>query len=138
MKHCGALKKGKKGMDRKLEVVLVDDEEQITELLETYLLFSAQGISVHSFNDSIMAKEFIAGNPVDVLITDYKMPLLSGLELMESAPLQVRKIVISGYVSDIAEERLQKLNATFLEKPVPLRALAKIIAEQQEKVCHAF
>jgi two-component system response regulator YesN len=102
-------------MGRKLEVVLVDDEEQITELLETYLLFSAQGISVHAFNDSIMAKEFIAGNPVDVLITDYKMPCFNGLQLMESAPLQARKIIISGYVSDIAEERLRKLNATFLE-----------------------
>jgi DNA-binding NtrC family response regulator len=131
MKHCGALKKGKKGMDRKLEVVLVDDEEQITELLETYLLFSAQGLRIHAFNDSIMAKEFIAGNPVDVLITDYKMPRFDGLQLMESAPLQVKKIVISGYVSDIAEEKLQKLNATFFEKPVPLRALAKIISEQQ-------
>jgi DNA-binding NtrC family response regulator len=68
---------------------------------------------------------------VDVLITDYKMPRFDGLQLMESAPLQVKKIVISGYVSDIAEEKLQKLNATFFEKPVPLRALAKIISEQQ-------
>jgi YesN/AraC family two-component response regulator len=84
-----------------------------------------------------MAKEFIAGNPVDVLITDYKMPRIDGLQLMESARPEVRKVIISGYVSVIAEEKLKRLNATFLEKPVPLRALAKIISEQQEKVCHA-
>jgi len=121
-------------MGRKLEVVLVDDEEQITELLETYLLFSSQGISVHSFNDSIIAKDFIADNPMDVLITDYRMPRFDGLQLMESAPPEARKVIISGYDSVIAEEKLQKLNATFLEKPIPLRALSKIISEQKGKI----
>jgi hypothetical protein len=38
---------------------------------------------------------------------------------------------MSGYVSVIAEEKLQKLNATFFEKPVPLQALGRIISEQQ-------
>ena len=85
----------------------------------------------------MVAKEFIANNPVDVLITDYKMPRYDGLQLMESTPPPVRKVMISGYVSEIAEEKLQKLNATFFEKPVPLRALAKIISEQQEKIKHS-
>lgn len=121
-------------MDRKLEVVVVDDEEQITELLRTFILCIAQEIRIHTFTDSVDAKDYIARNPVDVLITDYKMPRLDGLQLMESAPTRVKKVMISGFVSEIAEEKLQKLNATFFEKPVPLRALAKIISEQQEKL----
>ena len=112
-------------MNRKLEVVVVDDEEQITELLKTFILLISQEIRIHLFNDSVDAKDYIAHNPVDVLITDYKMPRLDGLQLMESAPVRARKIMISGFVSEIAEEKLQKLNATFFEKPVPLRALAK-------------
>jgi DNA-binding NtrC family response regulator len=82
----------------------------------------------------MVAKEFIANNPVDVLITDYKMPGFDGLQLMESAPPEVRKVIISGYLSLIAEEKLKKLNATFFEKPVPLRALGKIISEQQVRI----
>lgn len=121
-------------MARKLEVVVVDDEEQITELLKTFILCIAQEIRIHTFNDSVAAKEYIAKNPVDVLITDYKMPRYDGLQLMEATPPPVRKVMISGYVSEIAEEKLQKLNATFFEKPVPLRALAKIISEQQDKI----
>ncbi len=121
-------------MNRKLEVVVVDDEEQITELLKTFILCIAQEVRIHTFNDSVVAKDFIARNPVDVLITDYKMPRFNGLQLMESAPPRVKKVMISGYVSEIAEEKLQKLDATFFEKPVPLRALAKIISEQQEKL----
>ena len=57
-----------------------------------------------------------------------------GLQLMESAPQQSGKTLISGYVSDIAKEKLQKLNATFFEKPVPLRALESIILEQRGKI----
>jgi YesN/AraC family two-component response regulator len=123
-------------MDRKLEVVVVDDEEQITELLRTFILCITQEIRIHTFTDSVDAKDYIARNPVDVLITDYKMPRLDGLQLMESVPDRVKKVMISGFVSEIAEEKLQKLNATFFEKPVPLRALAKIISEQQEKLRH--
>jgi DNA-binding NtrC family response regulator len=92
---------------------------------------------VHTFNDSVDAREYIAKNPIDVLITDYKMPRYDGLQLMESTPPPVKKVMISGYVSEIAVEKLQKLNATFFEKPVPLRALAKIISDQQEKIKHA-
>jgi two-component system response regulator YesN len=124
-------------MNRRLEVVVVDDEEQITELLKTFIQCIAQEIRVHTFNDSVVAREYIAKNPVDLLITDYKMPRYDGLQLMESTPPPVRKVMISGYVSEIAEEKLQKLNATFFEKPVPLRALAKIISEQQEKIKHS-
>ena len=121
-------------MTRKLEIVVVDDEEQITDLLKTFIQCITQEITVHTFNDSVVAKDFIMNNPVDVLITDYKMPRFDGLQLMEAAAPQARKVMISGYVSEIAEEKLQKLNATFFEKPVPLRALAKIISEQQEKI----
>jgi YesN/AraC family two-component response regulator len=121
-------------MNRKLEIVIVDDEEQITELLKTFILCITQEIRVYTFNDSLDAKDYITKNPVDVLITDYKMPRLDGLQLMEAASPLSRKIMISGYVSEVAEEKLHKLNATFFEKPVPLRALAKIISEQQEKI----
>ena len=118
-------------MNRDLEVVVVDDEKPITEILSTFIPLVSRGVQIHTFNDSAVAKEFISHNLVDVLITDYKMPRVDGLQLVESAPAQVRKVIISGYVSDISEEKLQKLNATYFEKPVILPALAKVISEQQ-------
>lgn len=121
-------------MNRDLEVVVVDDEEPITEILSTFIPLITQGVRVHTFNDSVVAKEFIAHHLVDVLITDYKMPRFDGLQLMESTPAQVRKVIISGYVLDISEEKLQKLNATFFEKPVFLPALAQVISEQQKQI----
>jgi len=118
-------------IDKKLQIVVVDDEEPITEVIKTYIECIDPNINVRTFNDPLEAKRFIMKNALDVLITDYKMPRCDGLQLIEAAAPSVKKILVSGYISEIAEERLHKLNATYFEKPVPLRALAKIIAEQQ-------
>lgn len=119
---------------KKLEVVIVDDEIQITDLLKTFFQCSAKNSNIHTFNDSEKALGYIKNNKIDVLITDYKMPKYNGVQLIEAVPSNVKKILISGYVSEIAEERLTKLNADFFEKPVPMRALEKIIHEQEKIV----
>jgi two-component system, response regulator YesN len=120
-------------MSKKLEIVVVDDEEPITEVIKTYIECIDPSISVRTFNDALEAKKYISCNSPDVLITDYKMPKCDGIQIMEAASPKVKKILVTGYMSEIAEEKLIKLNGTYFEKPVPLRALAKIIAEQQTR-----
>jgi DNA-binding NtrC family response regulator len=120
-------------MRKKLEIVVVDDEEPITEVIKTYIECIDPSISVRTFNDALEAKKYISSHSPDVLITDYKMPKCDGLQIMEAASPEVKKILVTGYMSEIAEERLNKLNGTYFEKPVPLRALAKILAEEQAK-----
>jgi two-component system, response regulator YesN len=120
-------------MGKRLEIVVVDDEEPITEVIKTYIECIDPTITVRTFNDALEAKAYIAGNSPDVLITDYKMPKCDGLQIMEAASPSVKKILVTGYMSEIAEERLNKLNGTYFEKPVPLRALAKIITEQKSR-----
>jgi DNA-binding NtrC family response regulator len=117
-------------MGKPLEIVVVDDEEQITELLKTFIEFSTKDAHVHAFNDSAEARNFIMHNPADVVISDYKMPHYNGLEVLAAAPAGAKKILISGYVSEVAEEKLNKINATFFEKPVPMKTLGKLIAAE--------
>ena len=119
-------------MGKRLEVVIVDDEVQITELLKTFIQCSAKNSNIHTFNDSLEARSYITHNKIDVLITDYKMPKYDGLQLMEGLDPGIKKILISGYVSEIAEERLHKMDAVFFEKPVPMKALGKIIHDQEK------
>lgn len=121
-------------MGRPLEIVVVDDEKQITELLRSFIGLASKNARVHTFNDATAAREFLLSNNVDMLITDYKMPVYDGLQLLSLVPPEVKKILISGYVSEIAEEKLQEMNALFFEKPVPIRTLGKIISEQEECV----
>jgi hypothetical protein len=42
--------------------------------------------------------------------------------------------MISGYLSEIAEEKLQELRAFFFEKPVPMKKLGQIIAQREAAV----
>jgi len=118
-------------MAKPLEIVVVDDEEQITELIKTFILITSKDAQVYCFNDSLEAREYVQNNEINILITDYKMPGFDGIQLLESAPAHVKKILISGYVSEIAEGKLQKMNALFFEKPVPIRTLRKIILEEE-------
>ncbi len=119
-------------MQHALEVVVVDDELEITDFLREYIQMIIRETRIHTFNDAYAAREFVTHNPVDLLITDYRMPGLDGLQLMDSAPSTARKVLISGYVFDIVEEKSRNVNAAFFEKPVPLRALAKIISQCRE------
>jgi two-component system response regulator YesN len=124
-------------MSKKLSIVVVDDEEPITEVIKTYIECIDPTIEVRTFNDALEAKNYISNNSPDVLITDYKMPKCDGIQIMEAASPKVKKILVTGYMSEIAEERLNKLNGTYFEKPVPLRALAKIITDQKAKASEA-
>jgi len=121
-------------MGRKIEVVVVDDEASITDLLESYIRFLTKNAAIHTFNDSVQAQNYIKNNHIDVLITDYKMPNVNGIQLMEQTRPGTTRIMISGYVSEIAEEKLQELKAFFFEKPVPMKKLGQIISQRESLV----
>lgn len=118
-------------MARPLEVVVVDDEEQITDLLTMAIQFTSRTAHVHAFNDPMAAREYLLTHPVDVVITDYRMPTYDGIELLKLVRAEATKVLISGYVSEIAEEQLSEMKAVFFEKPVPIKTLGRIIAEAQ-------
>jgi len=120
-------------MARPLEVVVVDDEEQITDLLTMAIQFTSRTAQVHAFNDPLAAREYLLTHPVDVIITDYKMPSYDGIELLKLVSGDTTKVLISGYVSEIAEEKLNEMRAVFFEKPVPIKTLGRIIAEAELK-----
>lgn len=121
-------------MAKPLEIVVVDDEEQITDLLTMAIQFTSKTAQVHAFNDSSVAREYLLTHSIDVIITDYKMPCYDGIELLEVVKGDAKKVLISGYVSEVAEEKLSEMNAVFYEKPVPIKTLGKLISEEETRV----
>ena len=82
-----------------LEVVVVDDESQITELLRTFLFCISSNINVHTFNDPEEARAYILQHSIDVLITDFKMPKYDGIQLMKLMPMDSTKPGCPGFVA---------------------------------------
>lgn len=114
-------------------VVVVDDEIQITDLLKTFLECISRDLDVHTFNDPEEARAHLLQKTPDVLITDFKMPKFDGIQLIRLMPPDSTKVLISGYVSEITEGQLKELNASFFEKPLPMKELGRIIQSASEK-----
>lgn len=65
--------------DAKGNILVVDDEPQITRVLKTTL--SSQGYGVRSAGDGEQALNEMKSWPPDLIITDLRMPTMDGLEL---------------------------------------------------------
>ena len=63
-------------------ILLVDDEKDILDLFTEYL--SSNGFNIISFQNPLEALNYFYQNPnnCSLVITDYKMPQMSGLDLI--------------------------------------------------------
>src|SRR5689334_10821308 len=69
-----------KSRSKQPRVLVVDDAPQTLEVIERNL--SSRGYEVFSATDVARAIEFLEGTPVDLVITDLKMPRASGMTLV--------------------------------------------------------
>lgn len=115
-------------------IVLIDDNEEFRQALNEYI--RRLGLTVKSFSTAEHALVAIEQEraSLELLITDVKLPGMSGLSLIKTArqfdPL-LSVIVISSYAH---EKRISPVSArqaytAFLKKPVPLHHLRDTISE---------
>ena len=115
-----------------MKILLIDDQLNVIQSLKDAL--KPAGHDCVSYQDPKLALECFKQDSFDVIITDYKMPQVNGIELMEDVKDDTKKIMISGYISEIAEEKLQSMDAVFFEKPVPIKELGQIISTEERKI----
>ncbi len=108
-------------------VLIVDDEEDIVAPTTSYLKKKLQGVEVLSAYDGEEALNIIKSKPVDVVVTDIRMPKLDGLELLLRAKQinhDIRFIVMTAYGSPAVREKATRLGAIhYIEKPFELQEL---------------
>lgn len=91
-----------KGLAQRMrKVLIVDDEALVRVTMRSLVSWEAYGMQVAAdCNSGYQALEYLEGHAVDLLITDVKMPGISGLELLKRlrdrgmAPVT---IILSGY-----------------------------------------
>ncbi len=125
-----------------LKVLIADDELKVGKLVEALVDWDNLELSlVDVVQDGQIAYEVIMQQHPDIVITDIRMPSLSGLELIEritKADPTVRFIVISGYrYFEYAQTALKYGVEDYLLKPIDEKELNKILArvcqEEQER-----
>jgi signal transduction histidine kinase len=119
-------------------ILIVDDEEEIRDLLHQALRRSA-GLHVELAEDGEEALEKIQKDNFDLVLADWKMPKMDGLQLVdEIAKIQPETITVlmSGYGTlELALEAMRRGAHDFLTKPLNLPdifvRLHRIIEEKQ-------
>ena len=105
-------------MDAK--ILIVDDEPAIRKLLARYL--QEEGYDCQFAETVANAKEILASNTFDLLLSDLKMPGESGLDLVRHAKKhypQMGRIMITGYGSpEIASEIMMVGVYGYIIKPI--------------------
>lgn len=113
-------------------ILLVDDELQLVKLGEQ--LLQAQGYRVTGATSAreALTKLKAGGDAYDLLITDLKMPELTGLELAEAVRqlvVDLPIILISGFVSDDVAPKAEAIGIErVLRKPLESKELFEAVA----------
>jgi DNA-binding NtrC family response regulator len=117
-------------------ILLIDDEKDILDLFTEYL--SSNGFNTISFQNPMEALNYFYQNQSNcsLVITDYKMPQMSGLDLIKKIrekdiDCKIKTIVISAFIKDsLPYDKSYTITVDkILEKPVYLDRLKKVIQE---------
>lgn len=116
-------------MNTRNRVMFVDDEEGVRLSWNRFL--SERGFDVTTAPDGDSAIHALEEAPVDVVVSDLRMPGSDGLDLLswvKSNRPETRFILLTGYGSDSVERMARELGAfEYLNKPISPEALSAIV-----------
>lgn len=109
--------------------LVVDDEPEILEVMEAYLDDIYPDCKIITANDGSEAFEKAQGQKFDAILTDYKMPGLSGSELIkkirqsDGVNKDIGCLIITGFMDLASLEMSQLENTLLLSKPIDVEQL---------------
>lgn len=102
------------------QLVFIDDEEHIISGLKRSLREMRDQWSMSFFTDPLQSLDKIKENKPDIIITDYRMPQIGGIEFLQelkSLSPQSKIIVLSGQSDEKVFETIKQLSDGYLSKP---------------------
>lgn len=119
-------------------ILIVDDEPNQRLMLEQALRSIACDWIIATAASGHEALDTLAHCAPDLIITDYNMPIMNGLDLIarvRQSSLLTRIILITAYSSPELHEAAQRLQIDHcLTKPVPLTLLRRVTTSVLEAV----
>ncbi len=121
------------------KLLFVDDESIIREGISSVISWKDIGFELVSMlENGLQAIEYIRKNPVDIVLSDIKMPKVDGLQLSkvihEEFP-EITVLLLSGYDDfEYAQEALKYHVSEFLLKPITAEELTRVLTRMHEKL----
>ena len=116
----------------KKQIAIVDDEADLTYLFCEAL--NSVGLKGIGFDDPLIALEYIREHSSDIgmVITDWKMPKMSGFELIrkiDEMDQDIKIVLMSAY--ELEEDQLKEVNKDdYLKKPIHMSKLIETVKKE--------
>ncbi|MDP9289169.1 MAG: response regulator [Thermoproteota archaeon] len=113
-------------------ILIVDDEPDITYTWKKVL--EEDGLTVHTFNDPLLALSNFKANLYDLLLIDISMPLMSGFEFyrkIREKDKEVKVCFITAF--EIYRDQFGQLPKSnllqFVRKPIEIEELTRLVRD---------
>ena len=117
-------------------ILMVDDDPSTCEMIQDYFL--TEGYDVHVANDGQEALEMVKANRPSVVIADYRMPKMNGIELLKEirqSDKNLPVIIMTGFPDEFQEEYDLQGPTVVIEKPPQMSSLEIIIKRLASVTC---
>lgn len=118
-------------------VLIVDDEEMVITSIRAFLQLETE-FDVTGITSPVEATKFLETNPVDVVVSDYLMPKMTGLQLLARAKElqpEAARVLLTGHADK--QSAIQAINDVglfqYLEKPWDNQQLLLVIQSAIER-----
>lgn len=108
-------------MNQQPVVLLVDDEDMVITSIRAYLMLETE-YQVQGFTSPEEAVRYLDNHPIDVVISDFLMPRMNGLEMLAASKArqpEAARVLLTGHADK--QSAIKAINEVglyqFLEKP---------------------
>jgi DNA-binding LytR/AlgR family response regulator len=115
-----------------LRCIVIDDESGAIEILSLYVERTPGLELVGSFQDSIEALAYLAGNQVDVVFLDIDMPNLDGMQLSKLIRDKKSRVIFCTAYAEYAVESYELEALDYLLKPISYERFFKAVKKAKK------
>jgi PAS domain S-box-containing protein len=114
-------------------VLVVDDVDLLREFTKAFL--ETAGLTVLLAGSGLEAVQVLEKEtePVDLIFTDYNMPGMNGVELIEQVAARwpkIKFVLASGYLDETTRQRIVRTGASILSKPYDLNNASDLVMKK--------
>lgn len=125
--------------NRPYQLLIVDDEATIRDGLSKIIKWGEIGFDTpYTAENGLRAIEILKGNPINAIITDIRMPQITGLELIRIAKElnpSIKVVIISGFDKfEYAFEAIKLQVEDFILKPINPDQVKEVFLSIKEKL----
>jgi len=124
-------------VDNKVKILLIDDDLDTLNMLQNVLELHGYECSAH-LNPVLALEEYLVTD-YDVVITDYKMPVMNGMKILKAILMEnpaANIIVYTGQTDDVDIQTDAYVGGAcdFFYKPINWNELNKVLNDLQIKM----